>query len=152
MPGKDRVIDAIIKKAMEEGKFDNLPGKGQPLNLENNPFVDESWRMAFDILKKDGFALPWMEKRSQIEDELAQAKMALARTWAWHQEKLAAGGKEPWIEQEWKTAQRKFEEKAVELNNRIDGYNLEVPSVTFQRKRINVEREVEAVKDLSSQP
>jgi hypothetical protein len=30
-----RVADRRIEEAMREGKFDNLPGRGQPLDLES---------------------------------------------------------------------------------------------------------------------
>ena len=29
----DRIVEAIIKDAMERGEFDNLPGKGKPIDL-----------------------------------------------------------------------------------------------------------------------
>ena len=140
MKGNGRSIDAIIQKAMEDGKFDNLKGKGQPLNLNANPFVDPEWQMAFDMLSKDGFALPWMDKRNAIENELARAKQALARTWDWYAEKSAAGQADFIVEQEWKTAQGRFRETVVALNKRIDDYNLEVPSDTFMRLRVNAEQ------------
>ena len=29
----DRIVEAIIKEAMERGEFENLPGKGKPIDL-----------------------------------------------------------------------------------------------------------------------
>lgn len=139
MSGLERVIENKIRQAMEEGAFDNLPGKGKPLKLDENPFVDKDWQMAFRLLEKEGFALPWMEKRNQIEGEYARAREALARSWAWRAEQGAGGEVEFWVEQEWKTALRRFEDKAAELNKRIDDYNLEIPVDIFYRKRIRVE-------------
>ena len=142
MPGRDRGVEAIIRKAMEEGAFDNLRGKGKPLNLDENPFADPEWRMAYNMLKNEGFALPWMEKRSQIEDELAAARGALARTWSWRQEKINAGQASAFVEEEWAKSLVRFRQKVADLNKRIEDYNLEVPSDIFQRKKIDVEREV----------
>ena len=34
--GFEKVIEARIKKAQEEGAFENLPGSGQPLHLEDD--------------------------------------------------------------------------------------------------------------------
>lgn len=51
-----RVADKQIEDAMKEGKFDNLPGAGKPLDLEAMP-ADENARMmwwAVRILKKTG--------------------------------------------------------------------------------------------------
>ena len=142
MPGRDRGVEAIIRKAMEEGAFDNLRGKGKPLNLDENPFADPEWRMAYNMLKNEGFALPWMEKRNQIEDELAAARGALERTWSWRQEKINAGQASTFVEEEWAKSLARFRQKAADLNKRIEDYNLEVPSDIFQRKRIDVDREV----------
>ncbi len=41
-----RVADRKIEEAMGEGKFDNLPGKGLPLELEPIP-ADENARMTW---------------------------------------------------------------------------------------------------------
>lgn len=48
-------IDETIRKAMEEGAFDNLRGTGKPLSIEDNPFVDPSWQLAYHLLKENGF-------------------------------------------------------------------------------------------------
>jgi hypothetical protein len=47
----ERGVEAQIRKAMAEGKFDNLPGKGQPLNLDAYFQTPEDVRMAYAILK-----------------------------------------------------------------------------------------------------
>jgi DnaJ family protein C protein 28 len=146
MSGKDRSVDAIIRKAMEEGAFDNLRGKGKPLKLNKNPFVEEEWQLAYDMISGQGFALPWIEKRNEIEGELTRAKEALARTWAWRGEKLEEGEDAFWVDQEWKTALRRFEEKVAEVNKKIYDYNLEIPGDVFYRRRVDVVGEVRAVK------
>lgn len=33
-------IEELIQKAIAEGKFDDLPGQGKPLNLEDDALVD----------------------------------------------------------------------------------------------------------------
>lgn len=51
-----RVADRRIEEAMQEGKFDNLPGSGAPLDLEPMP-ADEHARMiwwAVRLLRKNG--------------------------------------------------------------------------------------------------
>ena len=52
-----RLADRRIEEAMREGKFDNLPGKGLPLDLEPMP-AEENARMtwwALRILKNNNF-------------------------------------------------------------------------------------------------
>ncbi len=43
MDRRARGIDEIIRQAMREGAFDNLPGKGKPLELIENPYLDREW-------------------------------------------------------------------------------------------------------------
>ena len=147
MPDIERGIEAIIRKAMEEGAFDNLRGKGKPLNLNENPLVEPEWRLAFRMLQNEGFILPWMEKRNQIEEELTAARETLARAWEWRQEKLKRNQDSSYVEGEWMGAQARFREKAAELNKRIEDYNLEVPATIFQRGKVDVEKEIEGVAD-----
>jgi len=79
MDKKARGIEEIIQKAMQEGAFDNLPGKGQPLDLDDNPHLDPEWQLAYHLLKENGYAPEFIEKRQIIELELAKARAALAR-------------------------------------------------------------------------
>lgn len=41
-----------IKEAMEAGEFSNLPGRGQPLNLEDDAHVPSELRMTYRMLKR----------------------------------------------------------------------------------------------------
>jgi hypothetical protein len=47
----DKLIDEKIARAMAEGEFDNLPGKGQPLDLEWYFQLPEDLRMSYSVLK-----------------------------------------------------------------------------------------------------
>jgi len=49
--GFEKIIEARIKKAQEEGVFENLPGSGEPLHLEDDRHIPEDLRMAHKILK-----------------------------------------------------------------------------------------------------
>ncbi|TAK12795.1 MAG: DUF1992 domain-containing protein [Anaerolineae bacterium] len=140
MPDLDRLIDAIVRQAIEEGKLKNLKGEGKPLDLRKNPFVKEEWRMAFDVLSKEGYLLPWMEKRNEIERDAEAAQKKLARTWNWRTEELAAGHDPQFVEAEWRRAQREFREVVTGINKRIDSYNLEVPSDVFHRLKVDSAR------------
>lgn len=57
-----RIAEQRIRQAEEEGLFDNLPGKGKPLKLEDDSDVPEELRMTFKILKKIPAAFPWRWK------------------------------------------------------------------------------------------
>jgi hypothetical protein len=46
-----RIAENRIREAMEQGEFDNLPGAGQPLSLEEYFNTPEELRMAYSVLK-----------------------------------------------------------------------------------------------------
>ena len=130
---------------MAEGAFDNLAGKGKPLDLRENPFVDKDWQMAFHILEQQGFVLPWMDARNSIEQEFQIAQQNLTRTWQWRSEQLVDGEDVGLVEEEWRRAVSRFTEKVTALNKRIDDYNLLIPADVFYRSRINGEKEIAAI-------
>jgi hypothetical protein len=64
-----RIADRRIEEAMREGKFDNLPGAGKPLNLEPIP-AEENARMTWwmlRILHKNDFTPDEVRLRKSIE-------------------------------------------------------------------------------------
>ncbi|MGD2155737.1 MAG: DUF1992 domain-containing protein [Anaerolineales bacterium] len=146
MKKSNRAVDEIIRQAMGRGDFDNLPGKGKPLEIQDNPYEDPAWSMAFRALRSSGFTLPWMETRRQIENDLEAARDTLLRSWKWRESVLKRqGSSRSWVEGEWDRAVAEFRERIDALNQRIFSYNLEVPSELFQRKRINYDRELKKI-------
>ncbi|OGN89180.1 MAG: hypothetical protein A2Y88_04075 [Chloroflexi bacterium RBG_13_48_10] len=136
-------IEALLRKAMEEGKFDNLPGKGKPLHLdENNPYTESDWELAYHILKEGGYTLPWIETLHEIENDLDDARQELLRAWNWRKAPLSADLPVIYVNAEWEGALEVFQDKLTGLNQRIRDYNLEVPNACFQRPSLNYEQEV----------
>ena len=78
-----RSLDEQIRRAIADGQFDDLPGKGKPLKLSQNPYEDPSWSMAYQILKSGGYTLPWIETRQGIELDFEAALKSLGRSWGW---------------------------------------------------------------------
>ncbi len=61
-----RIANERIRKAMDEGEFDRLQGKGKPLDLKEDPGVPEELRMAFKVLKNAGLVPPELELRKEM--------------------------------------------------------------------------------------
>lgn len=61
----DDWIEKEIRESMERGEFANLPGQGQPIRIESNPF-DSSMDMAYSRLRNAGYAPTWMELDREI--------------------------------------------------------------------------------------
>jgi len=147
----DRVIEEQLRKAREEGKFDNLRGHGQPLSLDDNPYEDPTWQLANDLLKKNGFRPDWLEDDVSIRDQVAQARLAVLRAREWRTGELAALAGQSGaaaierrllVEQEWEQAQARFRTRLGEINKQIFTLNLKVPSTRLQRLALDVEAEL----------
>ena len=66
--GFELVVEERIKEAIREGAFDDLPGAGKPLVLDDDTLVPEDLRMAYRILKNSGFVPPELETRKEAVD------------------------------------------------------------------------------------
>jgi hypothetical protein len=74
LAGYEKIVEQKIKEAMDNGEFDNLPGKGKPLPLEDDSHVPEDLRLAYKLLKNADCLPPeLLEKKEilQMEDMLA---------------------------------------------------------------------------------
>ena len=71
-----RIAELRIRDAMEQGKFDDLPGAGKPLDMEEYFAVPEDMRMAYTILKNANVPPAEVE----LLKEIAALKVALAET------------------------------------------------------------------------
>jgi|SRR5688500_4120809 len=70
----DRIVEAIIKEAMERGEFKDLPGKGKPIDLTAYFDTPEEVRLAHSILKNAGVA----PREVDLLKEIAELKLILA--------------------------------------------------------------------------
>jgi DnaJ family protein C protein 28 len=138
MTGWDRIVEEKIQRAIEEGVFDELPGKGRPLKLDEAAFEDPDMRLAHHLLRSSGYTLPWIAGRREIENDIRGARSGLLRSWrrygAAHAGDLAHG--------EWRRALDAFLRQVEVINARIRDYNLAVPVSAVQRQPLDPEREV----------
>lgn len=63
-----RLAEQRIQEAAEEGAFDNLPGQGEPLELEDDSLVPEELRTAYRMLKNSGHLPPELETNREIRE------------------------------------------------------------------------------------
>jgi hypothetical protein len=67
------LVEQRIAEAVARGEFDNLPGAGRPLDLDDDPMVPEEERLAIRILKNAGCVPPEVERLAEIERLIATA-------------------------------------------------------------------------------
>jgi hypothetical protein len=64
----DKLVESLIKEAQERGEFENLPGKGIPIDLTTYFETPEDVRVAQSVLKNAGITSPEVELLKEIAD------------------------------------------------------------------------------------
>ena len=54
----DQIAERHIQQAIERGEFDDLPGAGRPLGLEDDALVPEELRAGYRLLRNAGYLPP----------------------------------------------------------------------------------------------
>jgi DnaJ homolog subfamily C member 28 len=140
MNRRESLTEKMLREAIEKGEFDNLPGKGEPIDLRENPFEDPDLRAVHRLLRNAGFAPAFIEERKSIDAELEAARAKLARAW-----RLFGTGGKAQSEGDWARNVNEFREKIAELNQRVRVYNLKAPGAVFHRNIIDADKTIETI-------
>lgn len=127
---------SLVEEQIARIDWSTVAGKGKPLNLDRNPYVDASHELAHGVLKNAGFTLPWIDDARQIDADLAAARNKLRRGQAMYRN---AG---PDAERAWQAAQDEFREQITRLNRAIRDFNLKAPNPQVHKFLIRVEEEL----------
>jgi len=71
-------IEEQSREAQARGDFDNLPGTGKPLNLDENPFTGDK-ALAYSLLKQNGYAPPEVELAKEIRSQFEKTQQKLEK-------------------------------------------------------------------------
>ncbi|WP_028321059.1 DnaJ family domain-containing protein [Desulfatiglans anilini] len=66
MFGFDKIAERRIQEAVDRGEFKDLPGRGKPLQLEDDSGIPEDLRMAYKILKNADCLPPELQLKKEI--------------------------------------------------------------------------------------
>jgi hypothetical protein len=73
--GLEALVERRIEAAIARGEFDNLPGAGKPLALDDDALIPQELRLAYRLLKNAGCVPPELAQVTEINRLLG----ALAR-------------------------------------------------------------------------
>jgi hypothetical protein len=62
----ESAIEQIIREGIARGEFENLKGKGKPLNLDDYFNTPEDVRMGYSVLKANDFVPEEVERLKEI--------------------------------------------------------------------------------------
>lgn len=140
----DSHVDKAIRKAMEEGQMDNLPGEGKPLNLDNDLNTPDELKLAYKILKDNDLAPDWMltgrelaEREKKLRDQVRRAANA-------YQASLTDTDPAARVraERAWNRAQQKLALDIARFNRDLATYNLKAPSGVVRRPHFDLQAEI----------
>ena len=137
----ESLTEKSIREAIEKGEFDNLPGKGQPLDLSENPFEDPDLRTVHRLLRNAGFAPAWIEERKDIEAQFELACTTLANAWGLYRPDGVTPNND-----EWERNLAEFRAKVAELRQRVQIYNLKAPATIFHKRQLDADAIIEKIK------
>ena len=67
LPGYQKIVEERIREAQRNGEFDNLPGRGKPLSLEDESHIPEDLRLAYKVLKNADCLPPEIVDKKEIQ-------------------------------------------------------------------------------------
>jgi hypothetical protein len=148
-----KIAERKIQEGIEEGKFDNLPGKGKPLELNDGDSLPLDMRMANKVLKNAGVLPEWIQVQHEIateRDEMARYRERMAaenakRRARLEQQKLPADHAAIRQFAEWHTRSRdNYLRRLKHYNTSVLKFCILAPSTAAPFRSLKVEAEMEA--------
>lgn len=138
------ISESRIREALDNGEFKNLRGAGKPLDIEESPYATDDNRMAFHILKQNGFKPEWIVLADEIDENIANWRLGADRHFAELRTRLhnLAGDTRAVNRMREEIAAMKarhthatarFTRELDEINRKIHYFNATVPIQSLQR-------------------
>ncbi|MCP4423671.1 MAG: DUF1992 domain-containing protein [Chloroflexi bacterium] len=143
----NNLIDDLIEEGREQGAFDNLSGKGKPLNLKRNLFAPEL-ELAHGLLKHNDMKPPWITARGELQAQIETLRADIKKQWRQHEQayRLAQDkGHQGALIINWDDHYLRWESEIAALNKQINNFNLKRPSTNLELFKISLEKELERV-------
>ncbi|GAA6018571.1 hypothetical protein JCM8202_000562 [Rhodotorula sphaerocarpa] len=134
-------LEEKIKTARREGVFDNVPGRGKPIqrdHAESNPFIDRTEFLMNRILKTQDAAPPWIELQRELETAIAAFRTELRANWTRRAIRIRSTEgltnavvreiREGWVDHEWLDREKAYHDVSLKtLNDLTRKYNIIAP-------------------------
>lgn len=117
------VSEDRIKKAFKDGEFENLPGLGKPMKLEDLSAIPEELRMAYKMLKNAGYT----QDEGHLRQELMTIEDLIKKT-------------DDISEKE--NLQRKLNEKLIRFNQLMSKRGVKTNSSIFKNYELKVQNKL----------
>ncbi|KAL8190570.1 UNVERIFIED_CONTAM: DnaJ subfamily C member 28 [Gekko kuhli] len=140
----ERLVEDLIQESMAKGDFDNLSGRGKPLQkFSDCPHIDPMTHNLNRILIDNGYQPEWILMQKEIREtieklrkDLITSRNKLGNPMTPHKTKL------------WNEVCEQFTESINKLNKRVNDFNLIVPILSRQMVHFNANKEIARAQEL----
>ncbi len=142
------LIEDLIQKGQEKGVFDNLPGKGKPLNLKKNRYEGDR-ELANTLLKENNLRPAWIVTREDIINRTTRLRQDMAHMWRRHDQAFRLAQDETRrgaLTISWDDACRRWEKEINALNGAIGDFNLRRPIDNLELYKLRLDDELKRVR------
>ncbi|XP_008924466.3 dnaJ homolog subfamily C member 28 [Manacus vitellinus] len=134
----ERLVEDLIQESMAKGDFDNLRGKGKPLQkFSDCPHIDPMTHNLNRILIDNGYQPEWILLQKEIRETIEGLRKSVVASRRKLGEPMT-----PLEQKQWSRICEQFVEDIRKLNKRVDNFNLVVPILSRQMVHFSPEKEI----------
>lgn len=134
----ERLVEDLIQESMARGDFDNLSGKGKPLQkFSGCSYIDPMTHNLNRILIDNGYQPEWILMQKEIKDTIDQLRESIVAS-----RKKLGNPMTPSEQKQWNQVCEQFQEDIRKLNKRVSDFNLIVPLLTRQKVHFDARKEI----------
>jgi hypothetical protein len=123
------LMEDLIEDGRRRGLFDDLAGKGRPLDLEQNLFEGTN-TLANKLMKDNDIRPAWLNQRVEAVEQIDRLRGEIARQWMRYRtafDQAQSDNHRPALSIGWDDLCRGWQTSIERLNKEIDSYNLKRP-------------------------
>ena len=138
------MAEEVIEEAMRSGAFDDLPGRGKPLKLINNPYAPGT-ELAYQLLRDNQYTLPWISERASLLTRIESLRHEISQSWSGYRAEYQASSDDSHrlpVAQEWQQLLVLWAGEIADLNQEIATLNLKQPGHQLEILKLSLTAEL----------
>lgn len=139
------LVSQRIEEAIRQGHFDNLPGRGKPLEMQRDPNVPDDQQMAHTLLRNNNLVPAWISERTSVLAAIDRLRAKLAASVAFASQERANVRDEAGrvrFDEAWARWKAEWQREITALNKRIITLNLQQPADHLEVYQLRLEEEL----------
>lgn len=141
------LMEDLIEDGRRRGLFDDLSGKGKPLELEQN-FYEGSNALANQLMKANAIRPAWLSLRLGLTDKIDAHRADMQRTWERYSDAIGHSHSKTHLQSlalGWEDVIQRWQQTIIQINKEIDTYNLKRPQGQRELLKLRLEDELRRI-------